>query len=57
MLKILPSKDCRTITISERLNMDRLQIAAALCDDNFEAAKVKSYITAAAHGGDPVQAD
>ena len=44
MLKILPSKDCRTITISERFNMDRLQIAVALCDDNFEATKVRSYM-------------
>jgi hypothetical protein len=44
---VLPIRNPRTVTVPERFNMDRLQIAAALSEDDLEAAKIKSYIKSA----------
>eukprot|EP01047_Picozoa_sp_COSAG01_P053339 COSAG01_NODE_5706_length_4085_cov_17.625690_1_plen_39_part_10 len=33
-LKVLPARDPRTITVPERFDIDRLQIAAALSEDS-----------------------
>lgn len=46
-LKVLPACDPRTITVPERFDIDRLQIAAALSEDSLETAKVKSYLKSA----------
>ena len=46
-LSVLPARNPRTVTVPERFNMDRLQIAAALSEDDLEAAKIKSYVKSA----------
>jgi hypothetical protein len=46
-LSVLPARNPRTVTVPERFNMDRLQIAAALSEEDLEAAKVRSYVKCA----------
>ena len=46
-LKVLPSRNPRTLVVQERFNMDRLQIAIAIDDNELEIGKIKSYIRVA----------